>query len=107
MIDRNGSPDDRLNPTILHHQIIYLNSELNKYKSKVRDYQEDYHYSQLEKLKIENSHLLREQQQITNQIEEMNHINLHFTKQNNRKRDSYRTNDKTNGTFKRRNSCCK
>ena len=76
MIDRNGSPDDRLNPNILHHQIIYLNSELNKYKSKVRDYQEDYHYSQLEKLKIENSHLLREQQQFTSQMEEMNHKNL-------------------------------
>ena len=76
MIERNGAPDNRLNPTILHHQIIYLNSELNKYKSKVRDYQEDYHYSQLEKLKIENRHLLREQQQMTNQIEEMKHINL-------------------------------
>ena len=76
MIDRNGSPDDRLNPTILHHQIIYLNSELNKYKSKVRDYQEDYHYSQLEKLKIENRHLLGEQQRFTSQLEEINHKNL-------------------------------
>jgi len=53
MIKRHELPDDRLNPEILHHQIIYLNSELNKYKSKVREYQEDYHYSQLEKLKIE------------------------------------------------------
>ena len=91
MIKRHGSSDDRLNPNILHHQIIYLNSELNKYKSKVRDYQEDYHYSQLEKLKNENSHLLKEQQQFTNQIEEMNHTKTNFTKQNNGKRDSYST----------------
>lgn len=76
MIKGHGSSDDRLNPNILHQQILYLNSELNKYKSKVRDYQEDYHYSQLEKLKIENSQLLREQQQFTSQIEEMNHKNL-------------------------------
>ena len=76
MIKRHGSPDDRLNPEILHHQIIYLNSELNKYKSKVREYQEDYHYSQLEKLKIENRHLLGEQQRFTSQMEEMNNKNL-------------------------------
>ena len=76
MIERHGSSDDRLNPNILHHQIIYLNSELNKYKSKVRDYQEDYHYSQLEKLKNENSHLLKEQQQMKNQMEYINKKSL-------------------------------
>ena len=76
MIKGHGSSDDRLNPTILHQQILFLNSELNKYKSKVRDYQEDYHYSQLEKLKIENRHLLEEQQRFTSQMEELNHKNL-------------------------------
>ncbi len=76
MKKRHELPDDRLNPVILHQQIIYLSSELDKYRLKVRDYQESYHYSQLEKLKIENSHLLGERQQFTNQIEEMNHINL-------------------------------
>ena len=76
MIKGHGSSDDRLNPNILHQQILFLNSELNKYKSKVRDYQEDYHYSQLEKLKIENRHLLEEQQRFTSQMEELNHKNL-------------------------------
>ena len=107
MIDRNGSPDDRLNPTILHHQIIYLNSELNKYKSKVRDYQEDYHYSQLEKLKIENSHLLREQQQMTNQIEEMKHINLTLQNRIIEKEALIEQMTKQIEIFKRRNNCCK
>src|SRR4051794_30057411 len=76
MKKRHELPDDRLNPIILQQQIIYLSSELDKYRLTVRDYQENYHYSQLEKLKIKNSHLLGERQQFTNQIEVMNHINL-------------------------------
>ena len=76
MIKRHVSPDDRLNPDILQQQIIYLSSELDNYRSKARDYQENYHYNQLEKLKIENSHLLSERQRFTSHLEEMNHKNL-------------------------------
>jgi len=73
---KHDPPDDRLNPVILQQQIIYLSSELDKYRSKVRDYQVNYHYSQLEKLKIENNHLLGERKQFTIQIKDINHKNL-------------------------------
>lgn len=76
MKKRHLLPDDRLNPVILQQQIIYLKSELDKYRSKVHDYQENYHYSQLEKLKMENSKLFGELNRYKSQLEEMNHNNL-------------------------------
>ena len=76
MKKRHLSSGDRLNPFILQQEIIYLRAELDKYRSKVHDYQENYHYSQLENLKIENSHLLEELNGSKSQLEEMNHNNL-------------------------------
>ncbi|MCK6206916.1 hypothetical protein KZX50_15830 [Bacillus infantis] len=42
---------------MLQQKIIHLNSELSRYKAKVKEYQDDYHYSQLEILKEENQRL--------------------------------------------------
>ncbi|WP_226584710.1 hypothetical protein [Halobacillus litoralis] len=44
-------------PIQLQQRIIYYRAELDKYKKKVQDYQDNYHYSQLEKLKNENADL--------------------------------------------------
>ncbi|SFJ75244.1 hypothetical protein SAMN04487936_10445 [Halobacillus dabanensis] len=46
---------------LLQQKIIHFKSELAKYKEKVKDYQENYHYALLEKLKKENAKLLEEQ----------------------------------------------
>ncbi len=45
---------------MLQQKIIHLNSELSRYKAKVKEYQDDYHYSQLEQLKEENLRLRKE-----------------------------------------------
>ncbi|MYL30147.1 hypothetical protein GLW03_09980 [Halobacillus halophilus] len=44
----------------LQQKLIYYRSELDKYKKKVQDYQENYHYSMLESLKNENEKLKQE-----------------------------------------------
>ncbi|WP_035532545.1 hypothetical protein [Halobacillus kuroshimensis] len=44
----------------LQQKVIYYRSELDKYKKKVQDYQENYHYSMLESLKNENEQLKQE-----------------------------------------------
>ncbi|MGA5688816.1 hypothetical protein [Cytobacillus pseudoceanisediminis] len=41
----------------LQQKVIFLSAEISKYKNKIMDYQENYHYSQLETLKIENLYL--------------------------------------------------
>ncbi|SFJ74998.1 hypothetical protein SAMN04487936_10435 [Halobacillus dabanensis] len=51
----------------LEQKLIYYRAELDKYKRKVEDYQDNYHYSQLEKLKIENAELLDQIEQSNNQ----------------------------------------
>lgn len=58
----------------LQQLIIHLNSELSKYKEKVREYQEDYHYSQLESLKIENRKLIEEKKQLKIALDEQKTI---------------------------------
>ncbi|MGD6901146.1 hypothetical protein [Bacillus infantis] len=45
---------------MLKQKIIHLNSELSRYKAKVKEYQDDYHYSQLETLKEKNLLLEKE-----------------------------------------------
>lgn len=47
-------------PVQLQQRVIYYKAELDKYKRKVQDYQENYHYALLEKLKNENEGLLKE-----------------------------------------------
>jgi chromosome segregation ATPase len=51
-ISEKEDPQDNL---MLKQRIIHLNSELTKYKEKIQQYQDDYHYSQLETLKVENA----------------------------------------------------
>ncbi|KAF0822340.1 hypothetical protein V7200_17505 [Cytobacillus firmus] len=52
-IKDNGKQDYRN----LQQKVIYLTAEISKYKNKIKDYQENYHYSQLETLKNENQYL--------------------------------------------------
>ncbi|ARI78517.1 coiled-coil domain-containing protein [Halobacillus mangrovi] len=49
-------------PIQLQQRVIYYKAELDKYKKKVQDYQDNYHYSQLEQLKNENQQLLKERE---------------------------------------------
>ncbi|MBX0359338.1 hypothetical protein [Halobacillus sp. Nhm2S1] len=53
-------------PIQLQQKLIYYRAELDKYKKKVKDYQDNYHYSQLEKLKVEN-------EELQEKIEQWNH----------------------------------
>ncbi|MCQ6274862.1 hypothetical protein JMM81_07770 [Bacillus sp. V3B] len=75
MKKRNIFPNESVNPVILQQQIYYLKAELDKYRSRVNDYQGNYHYNQLEKLKIENSTLHNELNKYQGQMEEMNKNN--------------------------------
>ncbi|UQX55878.1 hypothetical protein M5V91_09675 [Cytobacillus pseudoceanisediminis] len=52
-IKDNGKQDYRN----LQQKVIYLTAEISKYKNKIKEYQENYHYSQLETLKNENQYL--------------------------------------------------
>ncbi|KHF39861.1 hypothetical protein [Halalkalibacter okhensis] len=54
----------------LQQKIIYFKSELAKYQAKVQDYENNYHYSQLKKLKEENLHLLTNKETIAQQYQE-------------------------------------
>lgn len=49
---------------VLQQKIIHFKSELAKYKEKVKDYQENYHYALLSKLKKENAELLQENEEL-------------------------------------------
>ncbi|WP_062513308.1 hypothetical protein [Halobacillus sp. KGW1] len=49
---------------LLQQKIIHFKSELAKYKEKVKDYQENYHYALLEKLKKENTALRDREEQL-------------------------------------------
>ncbi|MDQ0162516.1 hypothetical protein [Aeribacillus alveayuensis] len=64
----------KLSKMQLQQLIIHLNSELSKCKEKVREYQEDYHYSQLESLKIENRKLIEEKKQLKIALDEQKTI---------------------------------
>lgn len=55
MEELHVNKEDQQNRVILQQKIIHLKAELSKYMSKVKDYQDNYHYSQLETLKNENS----------------------------------------------------
>ncbi|MBU7592279.1 hypothetical protein [Metabacillus halosaccharovorans] len=57
--------------TQLNQRLIYYKSELAKYKSLVEDYQNNYHYSLLRKLKTENRSLLDQIQDKSLQLNNM------------------------------------
>ncbi|WP_406946128.1 hypothetical protein ACJA3J_09300 [Halobacillus sp. SY10] len=52
---------------VLQQKIIHFKSELAKYKEKVKDYQENYHYALLSKLKEENAELIKENEELLKQ----------------------------------------
>lgn len=64
--------NSNLNTTQLSQRIIYLKSELAKYKAIVEDYENNYHYSQLRKLKLQNKELREEKESISLQLQELN-----------------------------------
>lgn len=47
-------------PIMLKQQILFLQSELARYANQVKDYQNNYHYSMIKKLKEENAQLKEE-----------------------------------------------
>ncbi|MCP3029089.1 hypothetical protein [Halobacillus sp. A5] len=55
-------------PIQMQQKLIYFKSELDKYKEKVKDYQDNYHYSQLEALKKENAYLLEQNEEFSVQL---------------------------------------
>ncbi|SEA20857.1 hypothetical protein SAMN05421743_103184 [Thalassobacillus cyri] len=58
-------------PVQLQQKIIYFKAELAKYKEKVKDYQENYHYAQLDNLKEQNIKLLEDKAELDYQVEKM------------------------------------
>ncbi|MGY6210923.1 hypothetical protein ACXEO8_13115 [Cytobacillus firmus] len=79
-IKENGKHDNR----ILQQKVIYLTAEISKYKNKIKDYQENYHYSQFETLKNENQYLKEQiQKKHQNELdikEELNSAIAHYKK---------------------------
>lgn len=57
--------------TQLLQRIIHLKSELTKYRELVEDYENNYHYSQLRKLKLQNKELRAEIETTSLQLQEM------------------------------------
>ncbi|MFG6121367.1 hypothetical protein [Thalassobacillus sp. B23F22_16] len=60
-------------PIQLQQKIIHFKAELAKYKEKVKDYQENYHYAQLDDLKEQNIQLLEDKAALDYQVEKMEH----------------------------------
>lgn len=58
-------------PVMLKQQIMYLKSELVQYEKKVKDYQNNYHYSMIESLKRENGVLKEDLASLKNNIHEL------------------------------------
>ncbi|GGC99523.1 hypothetical protein GCM10007216_32810 [Thalassobacillus devorans] len=58
-------------PIQLQQKIIHFKAELAKYKEKVKDYQENYHYAQLDDLKEQNIQLLEDKAALDYQVEKM------------------------------------
>lgn len=59
----------RLTPVQLQQRVIFLQAEVAKYKEKVRNYQENYHYQLLDDLKTENKDLIKKNQLLAEQKE--------------------------------------
>ncbi|WP_226526798.1 hypothetical protein [Metabacillus niabensis] len=55
--------------TMLQQKLIHMKSELSRYKAQVEDYENNYHYSQLRKLKHANANLLEEKNSISLQLD--------------------------------------
>lgn len=68
MSKTNSSPS---NTTQLSQKIIYLTSELAKYKEIVEDYENNYHYSQLRKLKLQNKELIDDKEKMSLKLQDM------------------------------------
>lgn len=58
-------------PIQLHQKMIYYKAELEKYKGKVSDYENNYHYSQLTKLKEDNVQLLEDKERLSCELDEL------------------------------------
>jgi chromosome segregation ATPase len=55
----------------LEQMIIHFKSELSQYKSKIKEYEEEYHYSQLKKLKFANVKLKNDLKENTKKLTNM------------------------------------
>ncbi|MFG6115342.1 hypothetical protein ACGTN9_09125 [Halobacillus sp. MO56] len=58
-------------PIQLQQKIIYFKAELAKYKEKVKDYQENYHYAHLDNLKEQNIQLMENNAELDYRVERM------------------------------------
>ncbi|MBU8906891.1 hypothetical protein [Desertibacillus haloalkaliphilus] len=70
----NGQPRKSINrndPEVLKQKLIHIQSELSLYKQKVRNYQENYHYRQLETLKVENEELKEQLENLQSKLDEL------------------------------------
>ncbi|ADU31136.1 hypothetical protein [Evansella cellulosilytica] len=62
---------EKLTPVQVKQKVIYLQSELQKYRNKVKDYEENYHYKLLEELKVENDMLKKENRKLEDKMEQL------------------------------------
>ncbi|TLS37460.1 hypothetical protein [Pseudalkalibacillus caeni] len=68
----------KTDPIQLQQKIIYFKAELAKYKEKVKDYQENFHYNQLENLKSENISLIEKQEELEEKLAEEKETNNNY-----------------------------
>ena len=61
-------PDD---PIILKQKIIYFQSELSRYKAKMKDYEQSYHFKQMDQLKAENAQLKLDLDEVDQTIKQL------------------------------------
>ena len=58
-------------PIQLKQMIIFLKAELTKYEHKVKQYKDSYHYSVIENLEQENAQLIKEKNELTKKLNEV------------------------------------
>ncbi|TSB46077.1 hypothetical protein [Alkalicoccobacillus porphyridii] len=63
MENQSSSFRTKLTPVQLHQRLIYTQSELNKYKSQVKKYQNDYYYNMIDELKLKEKQWAKEKEQ--------------------------------------------
>ncbi|MEW9501227.1 hypothetical protein [Jeotgalibacillus marinus] len=61
-------------PIQLQQKVIHLNSELIKYKAKVKQYQENYHYSMIDSLQNKNNELSKEFEEVSKRFTQTNEL---------------------------------
>lgn len=72
----------KLTPVQLQQKIIHLQSELGKYKKRVKDYQENYHYRLLDELREENMSLVEKNQLLQTSYKEIYEKNQQLEQEN-------------------------